>query len=249
MPKIYKKSHKLVDTLYFLLVDVLLKRFFYLFKNFFKIHGLKKYSFPIYMLVGISLWFALCNKEEIHITNHKSGYEAAIHNYKDDVEKAAKEFDLPASYLMALIILECSGKKDIKPRFEKSIYKKLKQLKNKEITKFENLTYSTVKNADDDALRNLASSWGPFQLMGYKCTFLDIKLKEMRGEKAIYYGAKWINITYGDYLRAAKYKDAFHIHNTGEEYPSDDNPKTYDPDYVTKGLEYMEYFQNNYSIN
>ena len=50
-------------------------------------------------------------------------------NYGKEVDIIAKEFDLPTHYLKALIILECSGRKKIKPRFEKHVYKKLDLVK------------------------------------------------------------------------------------------------------------------------
>ncbi|MCX6233495.1 MAG: hypothetical protein NT175_02060 [Bacteroidetes bacterium] len=53
---------------------------------------------------------------------------------------------------------------------------------------------------------------------------------------------KWIDMTYGDYIRKGRYKDAFHIHNTGDTYPVAGPPKTYDPKYVENGLMYMKYF-------
>jgi hypothetical protein len=251
MNNIFKeKIKKNIKSLKFLFADVFLKSILYFIVNILETVKFKKALFPVYLIIGIIIWFAVCNnKNVVIIDDEKAGIEAAITNYKDDVDKYADEFDLPSSYLMAVIILECSGRKFITPRFEKSIFKKLKQLRNKEIDKFENLTYETVRNADDDALKNLASSWGPFQLMGYKCTFLDIKLKEMRGDDAIYWGAKWIDATYGEYLRNGKFKDAFHIHNTGKEFPANGTPTTHDPEYVTKGLHYMEYFEKFDSIN
>lgn len=248
--KLNEKYNLIYETLHFLFIDVFFKRIIYFFGNILSSGKFKKIQFPLFIVVGIIIWFAVCNKKSITIIDdEKAGIEAAVTNYKDDVDKYAEEFNLPSSYLMAVIILECSGRKNVKPRFEKSIYLKLKQLKNKEISNFENLTYETVKSADDDALRNLASSWGPFQLMGYKCTFLGIKLKEMRGDDAVYYGIKWINETYGAYLRKGKYKDAFHIHNTGKEFPSSGISTTHDPDYVSKGLHYMEYFEKLDSLN
>ena len=99
-----------------------------------------------------------------------------------------------------------------------------------------------IHDASDDALINLSSYWGPFQLMGYKCIQLGINIIEMRGENAVYWGIKWIDMTYGDYLRNNEYENAFHIHNTGREYPVDGNVTTSNPDYVKKGLQYMKYF-------
>jgi hypothetical protein len=101
-----------------------------------------------------------------------------------------------------------------------------------------------LEDASDEALRNLSSSWGPFQLMGYKCLLLDIKIKDIRGNEAIYYGVKWIDLTYGKYLRAKKFKDAFHIHNAGKPFPKSGISKTHNPQYVKRGLKYMEVFKD-----
>lgn len=240
---------KILKILRFFVVVVFINGIVFYFLEAVKSRNYKKIFIPI-IAIGIFYWLIVANKnEDLNYESEKAGIDAAIKNYKDDVDKYAEEFDLPSAYLMAVIILESSGRKNVKPRFEQKIYQKLKDLKNKKIDKFENLTYETVKNAKNDALRNLASSWGPFQLMGYKCTFLDIKLKEMRGDDAIYYGCKWIDATYGDYLREGKFKDAFHIHNTGKEYPANGKVTTHDPEYVNKGLHYMEYFEKLDSLN
>ena len=199
------------------------------------------------LIIGISLWVFFGgnnspNQQETKSVK-KDVFELAFSNYQFEVKKYAKEFDLPASYLMALIILECSGKKDIKPRFERSVYNRLKNLKKKKRKKFEVLTYKDVKDANNAALKNLASSWGPFQLMGYKCVGLGITIADLRGEKRVYWAIKWIDMEYGDLLRKKRFKDAFHYHNTGHVFPKNNKSKTYDPKYVQKGLKYMKYFE------
>jgi len=163
-------------------------------------------------------------------------------NYGAEIDKLAAQFDLSPEYLKALIILECSGLKKIKPRFERHIYKRLVSVKAGRLDRLENIRQADLKDASDDALRNMAHSWGPFQLMGYKCIWLDIPLADLRGEKGLYWAVKWIDMTYGDYVRRGKYKDAFHIHNTGRPYPEVGPPKTYDRKYVPNGLMYMKYF-------
>jgi len=45
-------------------------------------------------------------------------------------------------------------------------------------------------------------------------------------------------------LREDRYKDAFHMHNTGHLYPKSGKPRTHDPYYVAKGLAHIEYFEN-----
>jgi hypothetical protein len=158
-------------------------------------------------------------------------------NYGKEVNKYAAEFNLPADYLKALIVLECSGKKDVSSRFEKHVYKRLKMLRDGRISRYERIRQKDIIDASDEALKNLARSWGPFQLMGYKCLQLGINVHDVRGEQSIYYGIKWINEDYGNYLRKGEFEQAFRIHNTGSP-----TGKTYDPDYVKKGLERIQFF-------
>lgn len=170
-------------------------------------------------------------------------------NYGDEVDKLAKEFDLPAAYLKSLITLECSGRKNPPSRFEKHVYARLKRLQNGEMKNMERLNPSMLKDMEDGGLKNLASSWGPFQLMGYKCVQLGIYVQDIRGDQSLYWGVKWINEEYGHLLRAGRFDDAFHFHNTGRTYPKVGKSKTFDPDYVKKGLEYMAYFSEAETTN
>lgn len=165
-------------------------------------------------------------------------------NYGAEVDRLAKEFDLSPEFLKALIILECSGLQNVKPRFERHIYHRLLNVKSGKLDHYENITPKDLKDASDDALKNMAKSWGPFQIMGYKCIWLDIPLSDLRGDKAVYWGVKWIDMTYGEYIRRGQFRDAFHIHNTGRPYPDSGPPKTYDPKYVQNGLMYMKYFKD-----
>lgn len=190
----------------------------------------------IYILSFISL-LTITSCETII---QQSVCEITEKNYGSKVDNLATEFNLPAEYLKALIILECSGRKKVPFRFEKNVFNKLKMVKNGKRNKYERIKQNDIHDASDAALKNLASSWGPFQLMGYKCLQLGIKVKDVRGEKSLYWGIKWINEEYGDFLRQEKYEEAFRIHNTGKP-----NGKTYDPNYVKKGLNYIDCFKNN----
>ena len=163
-------------------------------------------------------------------------------NYGSEVDEIAAKYDLPAPYLKALIVLECSGKKPVKPRYEKHIFNKLKKVRDKNGITFEQITQKMISDASDDALKNLSKSWGPFQLMGYKCLYLDVRVNDIRGDDALEWGAKWIKLEYGHLLRKKRFKDAFHYHNTGSLYPKDGAPTTYDPKYVEKGMKYIDYF-------
>lgn len=175
----------------------------------------------------------------------KGGTQMVLKNYGNDIDSAAHVFHLPSTYLKALCMLECSGKKVFQERFEPHVYDKLKMVKRKELGNYEHVTPDMLQDANEEALKNLASSWGPFQLMGYKCLLLDIKIRDIRGDQAIYYGTKWIDLTYGESLRNKDFKDAFHLHNAGSKYPSNGVPKTHDPSYCAKGLKYMQWFAHN----
>jgi hypothetical protein len=164
-------------------------------------------------------------------------------NYGAEVDLFAAEFGLPTSYFLSLIVLESSGRKIIPPRFEPHVYERLKEVKQGKRSSYEHVTQAHLTDATDDALKNLASSWGPFQLMGYKCLLLGIKVRDIRGNDAIYWGIKWIDMTYGKELKAGDFKDAFHMHNTGRKYPRIGKPFTHDPAYVERGLKYMQRFE------
>lgn len=164
-------------------------------------------------------------------------------NYGAKVDSLSKVFNLPPHYLKALITLECSGRTEFEPRFEPHIYRQLKQVRDKHQKSFGSIKYKTLKNASDEALKNLATSWGPFQLMGYQCIELDVVLQDIRGKNAVYWGMFWINKRYGKKLRREQYEDAFHIHNTGQPLPKDKISRTHDPKYIEKGLQYMQFFK------
>ena len=170
------------------------------------------------------------------------GLEYVEANYGADIEDVAETYGYKASFLKALCMLECGGKQHITPRFEKHIYNALKRMRDRGTGTYETITAEQLANASDDALRNLASSWGPFQVMGYKCLQLDIKVKDLRGPRAVHWAMKWIDINYGYLLKAGRYADAFHMHNTGQVMRG--RSRTHDPNYVRNGLRYMKEFEN-----
>lgn len=162
-------------------------------------------------------------------------------NYGADIEDVAETYGYKASFLKALCMLESGGRQHIKPRFERHIYNALKRIRDKGTGTYETITAEQLANASDDALRNLASSWGPFQVMGYKCLQLNIKVKDLRGPRAVHWAMKWIDINYGYLLKAGRYADAFHVHNTGQVMRG--RSHTHDPNYVRNGLQYMREFE------
>jgi hypothetical protein len=184
----------------------------------------------IFIVLGISLMLLnSCNL---------NNYSKTEDNYGFDVLKYAKENDLPTEYLKALIILECSGNKPAGQRFEQSVYEKLKEVQNGTLNHFETIRKKHLIGCSDAALKNLATSWGPFQIMGYKCIKLGVLVEDLSGNESVKWGIKWINNEYGNLLRSGKYEEAFRLHNTGSIIGN-----TYDPEYVTNGLNHIEYFE------
>lgn len=182
------------------------------------------------------------NHKKYSDADSKGGLDMVEINYGKAIDSAANVFELPPEYFKALCMLECTGRKEFPERFEPHVLDRLKEVKFQRLNNYEHVTPEMLSDANEEALKNLASSWGPFQLMGYKCLLLDIKVRDIRGDDAVFYGVKWIEMTYGDKLKAKRFKDAFHIHNTGKPYPLFGKPSTYDPDYVKRGLTYMKYF-------
>ena len=199
-----------------------------------------KWLLILFLISSLYIVFFYTND---HIINRaKYALENTENNYGKDVDSLSKTMNLPPDYIKALIMLESGGRKPVPSRFEEHVYKKLKEVKTGKRPNYEGITMNQLRYSTDHALRNMATSWGPFQIMGYKCIQLRIKLHNLRGESALYWGMKWISDDYGYLLKDKRYKDAFHFHNTGKEFPLDGKPQTHDPNYVAHGIKYMTYF-------
>ena len=127
-------------------------------------------------------------------------------NYQDDVSFWADDYDLPAEYLMALIILECGGQKPCGERFEPKRYRQLKNLRDGKRRKFEYLRRDDLEGLSDSEVRNLATSWVPFQIMGYHSIGLSksgetVTVKDLTGPRSVEIGVRWVAENYGTILR------------------------------------------------
>ena len=212
--------------------------------------GSKIVVFLFLAIAMLVLGWLLLHDTPMEMTTSSSGIprnalELAKENYHDDARRAAMAYDLPYEYLMALAVLECSGKKPAGTRFEKKVFERLLQVKKGDRSKYENVKKRHLEEASEEAVRNLATSWGPFQLMGYKCIGMEVNVADIRGEEAMLQGARWISEEYGHLLEKEKFKDAFHYHNTGRKFPRNGKPTTHDPTYVERGLEYMKFFSKD----
>ena len=94
------------------------------------------------------------------------GIRATKSNYSEEALKWAEAFDLPYPYLMALIQLETGGRKPAGKRFESHVFDQLQAVRDGSRLSYENVTAAHLADASDEALRNLATSWGSFPAHG-----------------------------------------------------------------------------------
>jgi len=163
-------------------------------------------------------------------------------NYASEIEAICKEKDLPPHYFKALIMLETSGKVPAGQRFEPHVYEKLIKLRNGSLKRFEDIRARDLKGLSREEIKRLATSFGPFQIMGYKSIKISCPVSDLYNKKAIPTGINWIEEEYGWLLEQERYSDAFHYHNTGRLHPLNAEAQTHSPDYVKDGLKYMNYF-------
>ena len=175
---------------------------------------------------------------------NKTITQKTFDNYAKSVMAASKVYGVQPEYMLALIALECSGRKIVPHRFEPRIYEKLDLVARGKMNNMENITVKQLNGLSESRMRALSSSWGPFQIMGYKCYDINVGVADLRGDKRIENGVKWIVQSYGTTLKKEDFKSAFHIHNTGRTYPKFGPPRTYHKDYVPRGLKYMDEFRN-----
>lgn len=204
--------------------------------------GIKLALIALVVLVMVGLGFLELNRRvegQWHRPGEWWGAKATTYHYADEVKEWSDRYDLSFAYLMALIQLESGGRKPAGSRFEPHVYKRLQDVKSGRKQQYEQVTTEDLQDASDEAIRNLSTSWGPFQLMGYKCIQLDVQIRDIRGKDAIRAGVEWIDQTYGHEIRKGNFRNAFHLHNTGKHLPEQGPPLTYHPDYIEKGMRYM----------
>ncbi|MFN5252125.1 MAG: hypothetical protein ACOVQJ_02295 [Bacteroidia bacterium] len=195
----------------------------------------------VFILIAVIIVWRLWSPKTTY--SQDIGPEYVLENYGIEIQQEAYQLQLPPEYFAALCMLESGGRKPCPPKFEKHVYAKLKMVHAGTKVRYEHVTPHEIGNASDGAIRNLASSWGPFQIMGYKCLLLDVNIEDLRGPQSVHWSMRWINENYGSYLRKKDYKSAFHMHNAGSPFPKNGKTKTHDPNYVKNGLKWMNYFK------
>jgi hypothetical protein len=191
-------------------------------------------------LIAVALYWLSNQKVDPEI--YLSSVDLTRQNYAEQVDKICKEMDLPPAYFKALIVLECSGKYPPKSRYERHVYRKLRDVKRGKRKRYGRFTKKDLQKYSDKTLKGFATSWGPLQVMGYQTVDMKIPLHWLKEEFALYYSIRWVKKVYGKYLKQGRFEDAFHIHNTGKPKPLV-GTRTYDPNYLEKGMKYMKIFE------
>lgn len=190
------------------------------------------------LIVGTAAYFYLYGCEQTKVEPEL--VDRVRRHYGSEIESICEEEGLDPDYFKALAILEVSARKNPPSRTEKIIWEQLKAVQKGEREKYSFFTTEDLRHRSNTDLKFMATSWGPFQIMGFHAVKLGFPLQNLRNEHALRTGIRWCKENYGDYLEKKDYRNAFHIHNTGRPYPAVGNPLTSDPKYVEKGLKYMK---------
>lgn len=133
-------------------------------------------------------------------------------------------------------------------RFERGVYTDLISLRDKgycfvggkKHKTYSGVAQSRIADASDAAIRNLATSWGTTQIMGWHiinnlhCTIEDLR----DPNKHFFFTIKLLKIVGGEYLRDGDLESVLHIWNTGNA-----NGKTYHEDYVVNALLVQKHYE------
>ncbi|MEQ8353020.1 MAG: hypothetical protein RH862_16145 [Leptospiraceae bacterium] len=160
------------------------------------------------------------------------------HSLDEEIQDAVDGTEIPPEYLAALISLEShpAGNRDSR-RFEPAVYDRLMDLKYSGEA-FGYIPRNRVKNLDDQKLRELATSYGLTQIMGYHCLELGCSIDDLKGEFHLLWSVAYIRDHYGKQVKARDWEACFRMHNTGRV-----DGITSRKDYVEKGLIRMQYYR------
>lgn len=157
----------------------------------------------------------------------------------DEIDKAVRDTEIPASYLAALISLESHppGNRESR-RFEPRVYQRLLELKN-EGKPFARIQRKRLEGLGDSELRELATSYGLTQIMGYHCLDLGCSIRDLAGSYHLLWSVAYIRRHYLGQVIRKEWASCFRIHNTGRAEGT-----TSRDDYAEKGLLRMQYYDD-----
>ena len=159
------------------------------------------------------------------------------HRLNKEILAAVDGTEIPASYLAALISLESHppGNRNSQ-RFESKIFQRLLELK-KDGRSFGGIPRSRVSDLTDSQLRELATSYGLTQIMGYHCLDMGCSIQDLSGDYHLMWSVAYIRRHYLQKIKQKDWQACFRIHNTGKPEGT-----THRNDYAEKGVLRMQYY-------
>jgi hypothetical protein len=159
-------------------------------------------------------------------------------SFHGHIQYATWGTEIPPEYLAALISLESypPGNWDSE-RFEQKVYERLLKLKQNG-TPFNSIPREKIISLTESELRQLATSYGLTQIMGYHCLELGCSIEDLRSSDHLLWSVAYIRRHYLKYIKQKQWEICFKMHNTGNPFG-----KTHNKDYVEKGLKRMEYYR------
>jgi len=160
------------------------------------------------------------------------------HSYHESIYYATSGTEIPPEYLAALISLESYPPGNWNSeRFEPKVYERLLKLK-KEGIPFGNIPREKILSLTDEELKKLSTSYGLTQIMGYHCLDLGCSIEDLKSKDHLLWSIEYIRKHYLKYIKTKQWENCFRIHNTGNPFG-----KTYNMDYVEKGILRMKYYK------
>ena len=180
-----------------------------------------------------------------YLATPKTPRMLALQNYGERLKTLSQKYKLPWPFLMALNILECEGQSPCPSHYNEDVYRELLKVRSKKQAAFKDIQHHHVGASTDEALKDLATSWGPFQIMGYRLVNQGITVSQIKSKDGVDFSVAWMSKVYGTRLRKHEFQDVFHLHEHGTPFPKNGKPQTDDPEYVFTGLDHIEWFKKS----
>ncbi len=154
-----------------------------------------------------------------------------------EIARATRGTDIPPAYMAAIISLESHppGNRDSE-RFEPYVYERLRELKENNRS-FGKIKRETLLTMSDAQIRQLATSYGLTQVMGFHCLELGCSIADLQGPYHLQWSVEYMMRHYGPHARKRAWEACFRIHNTGR--PSGQTTRK---DYAEVGQARMRYY-------
>ena len=123
------------------------------------------------------------------------------------------------------------------------VYQELKKVREGHQEQYKQIQQHHVIAASDEALRELATSWGIFQIQGYKVVPYGIPLSKLRSQEELEYSVSWIAKSYGHHLKRQEYREVFFLHSPAAPVDQNEISKIQDSKYILNGLKHITWFK------